>query len=162
MHKKHLRWAVLGVFRCLLSTSLGKIPEYDATVIRARCQNTRIVGMPVNLGDDVLVALETVDLAMLGKPQVEDTNRLVCGSGGEELIVLGVEGQRVDGIRVCVLELHGRLAVGLGSVVHQAHGEIVGHRSPEVLAVHRMVLHVIDDRRVMCEGAGRRNRDVIP
>jgi len=110
------------------------------------------VRVPFNLGDDVLVSLHAVNLAVLGESHVEDSHGAVCGACGEEHIVLLVESESVDSVGV-TFDSYGRFRVGSGTQVHQAEGSIICDGSEKILAVHRMPLYVIDGGAVVIEDA---------
>ena len=71
------------------------------------------------------MALQAVDLAVVGEAEVEDTDCLVLAAGGEELVEGRVEGESVDGVHVGILKDDGGAGVGFRAQVHQLHGEIV-------------------------------------
>jgi len=106
--------------------------------------------MPFNLGDDVLVSLHAVNLAVLGESHVEDSHGAVCGACGEEYIVLLVESESVDGIGV-TFDSDSRFRVGSGTQIHQAEGSIVCDGSEKILSVHGMPLYVVDGGAVVVE-----------
>jgi len=68
------------------------------------------VRVPFNLGDDVLVSLHAVNLAVLGESHVEDSDGAVGGACSEEYIMLLVERESVDGIGV-TFDSYGRFRV---------------------------------------------------
>ena len=113
--------------------------------------------MPVDFRDHVFVPFQTVDLAVVGEAEVEDADGLVRAAGREELVERGVEGEGVDGILVGVVEDDGGFVVARGAQVGELHGQVVGDGAEEVLAVHGVVLDVVDGCGVVCEGAGGRD-----
>lgn len=165
VHEEHFRWTILGILGGLLSSTPGNIPEDDAAVVRRRCDDGRVSWVPLDLGDGVLMALHAVDLAMLGEAQVEDTDGLVSRTRAEELIVLGMEGQRVDSIGVGVFGFfakeNGCTARVLRANVHEAHGEVVRDTAKEILSVLGMPLDVVDVGRVLGEDLCRRDGGIL-
>lgn len=155
VHEKHLGRTVLGVLRRLLATSLANVPEDCTAIFGRRCENSRLVWVPVDLVDDILVAFERVDAATSRETEIEEANRLISRSSSKQLIHGRVEGKRVDGVGVCVLEKNGRFRIALRAKVHDLDSEIIGDGTKEVLAVQRVVLNVIDGGTVVGELAGR-------
>ena len=114
--------------------------------------------MPVDFGDDVFVAFEAVDFAVVCEAQVEDADGLVCAAGGEEFIERGVEGESVDCVVVCVLEDDGCSVVGWRAHIDELHRQIVGHGAEEIVAESRMELDFVHSGRVVGECSSRRNK----
>lgn len=84
-----------------------------------------------------------MNLAVFGETHVEDADRLVCRSSGEEDIVLGMESQAVDGI-VTGLDSHSWLGVGVLAQVQKAECVVVGYSAEEVFAMLRVPLNIVD------------------
>lgn len=157
VHEEHLWWTVFGIFRRLLHARATDVPEDNAAVVRAGCEDGRVVRMPVDLANGVLVPFEGVDAAVVGEAQVEDADCLIDTSGCKELVVSGVEGQSIDSVVVSIVELDSWPGIVFATQIHQLHGQVIGDGAEEVLAVVRMILDVVDYGGVMSECAGRRD-----
>jgi hypothetical protein len=136
----------------LLATGAADIPEDDTAIVTTTGQDARIMGMPFNLSDDVLVSLHAVDFAVLGESHVEDSHRAIGRASSEKHIVLLVECECVDGIGV-TFDSDGRFRVRSSTQIHQAESLIVCNCSEKVLSVHGMPLDVVDCSAVMVEDA---------
>ena len=58
------------------------------------------MGVPFDFGDDVLMSVHAVNLAVFWEAHVDDADSLICRAGGYQDIVLGMKGQGIDGVRV--------------------------------------------------------------
>ena len=88
--------------------------------------------------------------------QIPQANGLVCRSSGQNSLCRRIEGDRVDRIAVLTGRRGGSLSRVRSADIQDLKGDIIGDGADEG-RVKRVVLDIIDDRRMVGIGASRTN-----
>lgn len=146
----HLGRSILCILWRLLHTSPAQVPEDDSPVITTTGQDTRVLWMPGDRGNDIFVALESMNLAMIRKSQIKHTNRPISRASREEYVVGWMKRQSIDRVTVSFYP-DGWLVVGGFSQVYQCKSLVIRDTAEQILTMSRMELHIVHDITVMCE-----------
>jgi hypothetical protein len=131
--------SVLSLLLRLLVANLAQIPHANAAIIAGAGEDRGILRMPLQTDNISAVALQTVQL-LLKVSQVPGGDCLVSRASSQEGLELGMEGDAVDGILVCLFLVE-CLLVSLHTGVDDLPGEIVGRGTDEKV-VDGVVLYV--------------------